>query len=99
MSSREIERVLMEMDCGPPSRAFLDGHLRDMGVEIADRVEELEEAARQTEAAVSEPDVASVSCGLDRMAVRMDEELSPERAAAKASIQEHRAKKVYPSVA
>lgn len=95
MSSREIERVLMEMDCGPPSRAFLDGHLRDMGVEIADRVEELEEAARQTEAAVSEPDVASVSCGLDRMAVRMDEELSPERAAAKASIQEHRAKKVY----
>ncbi len=30
MSSRETERVLREMDLLPPSRAFLDGHLRKM---------------------------------------------------------------------
>jgi len=95
MPSREIERVLVEMGCAPPSRAFLDGHLRDMGVEIADQVEVLEQAAREVEAQREEPEIASVSCGLDRMAVRMDEPLSPERAAAKADLQQHRARKVY----
>lgn len=95
MPSREVEHVLVEMGFAPPSRAFLDGHLRDMGVEIADEIEALEQAAREVEAQRDEPDVASVSCGLDRMAVRMDEPLSPERAAAKVDLQRHRAKKVY----
>lgn len=95
MPSREIERVLGEMGFAPPSRAFLDGHLRDMGVEIADQVGSLEECARAVEARQDEPEVASVSCGLDRMAVRMDEPLSPERAAANVDMQRHRAQKVY----
>jgi hypothetical protein len=95
MSSRELERVLVEMGFAPPSRAFLDGHLRDMGIEIADQVEALEQAAREDEAERDEPGVASVSCGLDRMAVQMDEPLSPERAAAKKDLQRHRAHKVY----
>jgi len=95
MPSREVERVLVEMGCAPPSRAFLDGHLRDMGVEIADQVEVLEQAARKVEAQRDEPGIASVSCGLDRMAVRMDEPLSPERAAANVDLQQHRARKVY----
>lgn len=95
MPSREVERVLVEMGFAPPSRAFLDGHLRDMGVEVADQIEALEQAAREVEAQRDEPEVASVSCGLDRMAVRMDELLSPERAAANVDLQRHRAKKDY----
>ncbi len=95
ISSREVARVLVEMGFAPPSRAFLDGHLRDMGVEIADQVETLEQAARAVEVERDEPGVASVSCGLDRMAVRMDEPLSPERAAANKDLQRHRAQKVY----
>lgn len=93
--SREVERVLVEMGFAPPSRAFLDGHLRDMGVEIADQIETFEQAGREVEAQRDQPEVASVSCGLDRMAVRMDEALSPERAAAKMDLQRHREKKVY----
>ncbi len=95
MPSREVERVLVEMGCAPPSRAFLDGHLRDMGVEIADQIEVLEHAARGVEAQRGEPEIASVSCGLDRMAVRMDEPLSPQRAAAKLELGKHRARKTY----
>jgi|SRR5680860_14677 len=95
ISSREVKRVLVEMGFAPPSRAFLDGHLRDMSIEIADQVEALEQAAREVEAERDEPGVASVSCGLDRMAVQMDEQLSPERAAAKKDLQQHRAHKIY----
>jgi hypothetical protein len=95
MPSRDVERVLVEMGFAPPSRAFLDGHLRDMGVEIADQIEELEQAARAVEAKRVQPKVASASCGLDRLAVRMDEPLSAERAAANKDLQRHRAEKVY----
>lgn len=95
MPSRELERVLVEMGFAPPSRAFLDGHLRDMGVEIADQIEELEQAARVVEGRRVQSNVASASCGLDRVAVRMDEPLSPERAAANKDLERHRAKKVY----
>ncbi len=66
-----------------------------MSGEIADQVEALEEAAREVEADHDDSAVASVSCGLDRMAVRMDEPLSPARAAAKLELGDHRKKKVY----
>jgi len=69
--SRGLERTLRTVGYAPPSRAFLADHVTALGVEIAAAAAELEVAAR---AATAVPEgVASVSCGLDRMSVRMSE--------------------------
>lgn len=69
--SRGIERVLRAVGYASPSRAFLADHVTALGVEIASIAAELEETARERTAVPS--GVVSVSCGLDRMSVRMSE--------------------------
>jgi len=77
-SSRGVERTLRATGLVPPSRAFLAKRTTEMGVEIADQVGRLEQTARDAEPVPAE--VASVSTGLDRMAVRMSEPADPETA-------------------
>lgn len=78
-SSRAVERALRTTGLVPPSRAFLAKRTTAMATEIADEIETFEQVARETEPLPTE--VGSVSCGLDRMAVRMSElaqgEMSP----------------------
>ena len=63
----------------PPSRAFLAERMTQMGTQIADGAADFEEVAR---AAEPMPEgIASVSCGLDRMSVRMSEAVEGEAAA------------------
>lgn len=70
-NSRALDRTLVAVGYVPPSRAFLQDHVTRIGVEVADAAAELEQASRDDEAPPI--GVASVSCGLDRMAVRMSE--------------------------
>lgn len=78
-NSREVERTMRTVGIKPPSRAFLEKRLKQMAGELAENIEELEEAARAVEWLPEE--VASVSCGMDRMAIRMSEPHSdPENA-------------------
>lgn len=70
-NTRELVRTMRAVGMKPPSRAFLEKRLRQMAGEIAENVEELEARARLDEPVPEE--VASVSCGMDRMAVRMSE--------------------------
>jgi hypothetical protein len=60
----------------PPSRAVLEKRIKLVAGEVAERAEELEAASRATAEIPAE--VASVSCGLDRFAVRMAEPASEE---------------------
>jgi len=63
----------------PPSRSFLEKRGQQMAEKLAAQVETLETEARAVEALPEA--VASVSCGMDRMAVRMSEAHSdPENA-------------------
>ena len=55
----------------PPSRAFLAKRAQMMAGELAAKVEQLEAEARAVEPVPAE--IASVSCGMDRMSVRMAE--------------------------
>jgi hypothetical protein len=75
-SSRGVERTLRVIGLVPPSRAYIAKRTTAMATEIADEVEVLEQAARDAEPVPTE--VGSVSCGLDRMAVRMSELVNPE---------------------
>ena len=70
-SSRGLLRTLKTVGHAPPSRAFLADRTTKMGAMIADDAAALEEIARKTELVPAK--VASVSCGLDRMSVRMSE--------------------------
>lgn len=70
-NSRALDRTLVAVGYVPPSRAFLQDHVTRIGIEVADAAAELEQASRDSEAPPR--GVASVSCGLDRMAVRMSE--------------------------
>ena len=70
-SSRAVERTLRTTGLVAPSRAFLAKRTTAMATEIADEIEPFEQAARDAERLPR--DVGSVSCGLDRMAVRMSE--------------------------
>ncbi len=70
-NSRALDRTLVAVGYVPPSRAFLQDHVTRIGVEVADAAAELEQASRDDEGPPR--GVASVSCGLDRMAVRMNE--------------------------
>ena len=69
-NSRALQRTLVAVGYVPPSRAFLQDHVTEIGAEIADAAAELEQASRDVE---TPPRVASVSCGLDRMSARMSE--------------------------
>lgn len=70
-SSREVERTMQATGMVPPSRAFIEKHMKKMLGELANDCVALEEAARVV-TPVAE-DVGSVSCGLDRFSVRMSE--------------------------
>jgi hypothetical protein len=76
-TSRQLVGTLETVRMVAPSRACLEKRVKAMAVEIGERVEELEEAAR------AEPvreQVAAISCGMDRGAVRMVEPLDPATA-------------------
>jgi len=77
-SSREVEMMMTTVGLVPPSRAFLEKRTKQMAGELANEVESLEEAARRATPLPAE--VGSVSCGMDRMAVRMAEPADPETA-------------------
>jgi len=70
-SSREVERTLWRTGFVPPGRAFLEKRGSRLAQGMAADVSALEAAARTTETIPAE--VASVSCGLDRMSVRVNE--------------------------
>jgi len=74
-SSRGVERTLRAVGLASPSRAFLADRTTEMGSEIADDVAKMESAAREREDIPV--GVASVSCGLDRMSIRMSEPAEP----------------------
>lgn len=79
-SSREVERTLRCTGLVPPGRAFLEKRGSKLAQGMAGEVAALEAAARATETIPNE--VASVSCGLDRMSVRVNEPAtadSPQR--------------------
>jgi len=78
-NSRALERRMRTVGMTPPSRAFLEKRLQRMAGELAAEVAQLEQSARKV--APQPAEVASVSCGMDRMAVRMVEPASdPENA-------------------
>jgi hypothetical protein len=70
-NSRQIESTMRTTGLVPPSRSFLEKRVHQMAGEIAAQAEDLEAEARAVESLPEE--VASVSCGMDRMAVRMSE--------------------------
>lgn len=70
-SSREVERILWRTGLVAPSRSFLEKRGSNLAQAIAVDISALEAAARANEAIPAE--VASVSCGLDRMSVRVNE--------------------------
>jgi len=75
-SSRAVERTLRVVGLVPPSRAFVAKRTSAMATEIADEIEVFEQVAREAEPVPTE--VGSVSCGLDRMAVRVSELVNAE---------------------
>lgn len=75
-SSREVERTLWRTGLVSPSRAFLEKRGSKLARGMAVNVAELEAAARETEQIPT--DVASVSGGLDRMSVRVNEPAGDE---------------------
>lgn len=78
-SSRQIESTMRTTGMVPPSRSFLEKRGQQMARELAEQAEALEMKARAVETLPAE--IASVSCGMDRMAVRMSEPHSdPENA-------------------
>jgi hypothetical protein len=79
--SRGLERTLVVTGLVPPSRAFLAKRTTEMGAEIAEVAAELEAASRTRE--VLPEAIASVSCGLDRMSVRMSEPANEQQALAR----------------
>lgn len=70
-SSREVERILWRTGLVAPGRAFLEKRGSKLAQGMAADVATLEAAARANETIPAE--VASVSCGLDRMSVRVNE--------------------------
>jgi len=74
--SRDVSIMLRITGLTPPSRAFSAKRTAQMAAEIAKEIPQLEQAARDVTAVPTK--VGSVSCGLDRMAVRMTELEDPE---------------------
>ena len=76
VGSRGVTKMLQVTGLAPPSRAFIAKRTTAMADELAAEVEALEQAARDVEPTPAE--VGSVSCGMDRMAVRKSELADPE---------------------
>lgn len=74
--SREVERTLWRTGIPSPSRTFLEKRGSKVAQDMAKDVAALEEAARVAETIAAE--VASVSCGLDRMSTRVNEPATAE---------------------
>jgi len=72
-TSREVERTLATLGFRPPSRTLIEDGVQAIGATIVSAQAALDEAIRADETIADE--VASVSVGMDRMAVRMDEPL------------------------
>ena len=70
-NSRQVESTMRTTGLVPPSRSFLEKRVQQMAGELAAQVKQLEAKARAVESVPDE--VASVSCGMDRIAVRMSE--------------------------
>jgi hypothetical protein len=70
-SSRQLEHTLRATGYASPSRSFLEKRVGAMAGEMADAVATLESSARSLEEIPA--NVASISCGLDRLSVRMAE--------------------------
>lgn len=78
MNSREMETTLKAVGMVPPSRSFLENRVGAMTRDMGSQIECLEAQARDN--AAPPADIASISCGLDRMAVRMIEPAHSETA-------------------
>lgn len=76
LTSREVETGLRDLGFRPPGRAFIEKRGGEMACELNDNIAALEAGAPP--ALPEGVEVAAVSCGLDRMAVRMHEPLSGE---------------------
>lgn len=74
-SSRVVEQILEAVGLASPSRAFIEDRLTKMADQVADQIEDLEAKARESQAL---PTAASITCGMDRMAIRMAEPADPE---------------------
>ena len=70
-SSRVVVQLLVAVGLSSPSRAFVENRLTRMATEVAGDVERLEAAARASQPPFAA--VASITCGMDRMAIRMVE--------------------------
>lgn len=70
-NSRQVEQTMRAVGFTPPSRSFLEKRVGQMAGELTATAEVLDDAARATESFTNE--VASVSCGMDRFSVRMNE--------------------------
>jgi len=78
-NSREVEHLMRVVGFSPPSRSFLEKRVHEMASELSKNIQTLEKTARALEPSLA---VFSVSCGMDRMAVRMSEaHPDPENAA------------------
>ena len=73
MTTVEIERTLTKMGYRPPSRAYIEKHVTLLAKEMDGRIAALEASVAKAE--TDARPVAAISCGLDRMAARMDEPL------------------------
>jgi hypothetical protein len=71
VGSRAVVDVMRVFGMNPPSRAFMSKRVTRLGSVVAARAPQLERAAARAEKIPAS--VASVSCGLDRMSVRMEE--------------------------
>lgn len=71
--SREVEESLSTLGFRPPSRTLIEDGVQAIGAEVVAEQGVLDEALRADETVDDE--VASVSVGMDRMAVRMEEPL------------------------
>ncbi len=75
-NSREVEHTMRIVGLFPPSRSFIEKRVKVMAAELETQVTALEQQSR----AVTEipGNVASMSCGLDRFSVYMEEPALPE---------------------
>jgi len=70
-SSRGVERILTLVGFESPSRSFLEKRGKEVAIEMGERVTDLDAKCR--EAKELPVIITAVSCGMDRMAVRMSE--------------------------
>ena len=77
MTSREAAKRLRRLGLGSGERAYVADHVHRLEVELADQVDELEQAAREAEKLPE--GVASISCGMDRRSIPMEEDRPVEQ--------------------